>query len=40
LEAQVAIGTFIERFRDATLTSAEWNGRINLGRLERLSLTF
>ena len=38
LEAQVAIGSFVERFGDATVTGASWNGRINLRGLERLDL--
>lgn len=36
LEAQIAIGSFIRRFPNATVTEAEFNGRINLRGLEKL----
>ena len=39
LEAQVAIGSFVERFGDATVQDHHWNGRINLRGLERLDLS-
>lgn len=39
LEAQVAIGSFVERFESASISDAAWNGRINLRGLERLDLT-
>ena len=40
LEAQVAIGAFLRRFPDASITGEpEWNGRINLRGLERLDVT-
>ncbi|MEM7286437.1 MAG: cytochrome P450 [Actinomycetota bacterium] len=38
LEAQVAIGSFVERFGHADVQDAAWNGRINLRGLERLDL--
>ena len=40
LEAQVAIGSFVERFGGATVEGSAWNGRINLRGLERLDLSF
>ena len=40
LEAQVAIGSFVERFGGAAIEGAQWNGRINLRGLERLDLRF
>jgi len=39
LEAQVAIGRFIERFSEITVVSVEWNGRINLRGLSALHFT-
>lgn len=36
LEGQVAIGSFLQRFPDATVVDAAFNGRINLRGLERL----
>lgn len=39
LEAQLAIGSFIRRFPDATIVGdPEWNGRINLRGLETLNV--
>ncbi|NND75995.1 MAG: cytochrome P450 [Ilumatobacter sp.] len=40
LEAQIAIGTFLRRFPDASVAGdPEWNGRINLRGLEHLPVT-
>jgi len=39
LEAQVAIGRFIERFPEITVDSVEWNGRINLRGLRALNFS-
>ena len=39
LEAQVAIGSFIQRFPSARVVGEpEWNGRINLRGLQRLDV--
>lgn len=40
LEAQVAIGSFVDRFADASVQGTHWNGRINLRGLERLDIAF
>ena len=41
LEAQVAIGSFVQRFPSARVVGEpEWNGRINLRGLEHLEVTF
>ena len=41
LEGQIAIGSFLRRFPNATLAGEpEWNGRINLRGLEHLPVTF
>jgi len=39
LEAQVAVGSFMTRFPNATVTESAFNGRINLRGLEHLKVT-